>query len=293
MFNISETDIAKKKSMYRSYILNLKNLPSIPAIMFEIAKLLDSPRTSAAELGRLISKDQALVAKILTVANSPLYGLPRRVATIEFAIVILGFDHIKNIIIALSMMEAFKNKSDVNWNRKTYWLHSFVTASAAKRIADDLGYLKSGEAFTAGLLHDLGISVIQRFFNKEFQEICSLVKAQQMRYYSAEEIVMGLNHQDIGLILCEKWNLPQTLSDSIANHHFPSKAESNKELASIVHLADYMTQRFSIGNFSWDDNIELDENIISILKLGDINYLNKFIDSYEELFKNQIDSLLN
>lgn len=293
MFNISETDIAKKKSIYRNYILNLKNLPSIPAIMFEIAKLLDSPRTSAAELGRLISKDQALVAKILTVANSPLYGLPRRVATIEFAIVILGFDHIKNIIIALSMMEAFKNKSDVNWNRKAYWLHSFVTASAAKRIADDLGYLKSGEAFTAGLLHDLGISVIQRFFNKEFQEICSLVKAQQMRYLSAEEIVMGLNHQDIGLILCEKWNLPQTLSDSIANHHSPSKTESNKELASIVHLADYMTQRFSIGSFTWDDNIELDENIISILKLGDINYLNKFIDSYEELFKNQIDSLLN
>lgn len=293
MYSISETDIAKKKTMYRNYILNLKNLPSIPAIMFEIAKLLDSPRTSASELGRLISKDQALVAKILTVANSPLYGLPRRVATIEFAIVILGFDHIKNIIIALSMMEAFKNKSDKNWDRKSYWLHSFVTASAAKRIADDLGYLKSGEAFTAGLLHDLGISVIQRFFNKEFLQIIALVKNQQMLYISAEENILGLNHQDIGLILCEKWNLPQTLSDSIANHHFPSKSNTNKELAAIVHLADFMTQRFSIGSFDWDENIQLDENAIAILKLGDINYLNKFIDSYEELFKNQIDSLIN
>ena len=98
--------------------MNIRNLPSIPVVMTEASNLLENPRTSAAELGKLISKDQGLTAKILSVANSPLYGLPRRVSTIEFAIVILGFDHIKNIVIALSMIEAFKNESGKNWNRK-------------------------------------------------------------------------------------------------------------------------------------------------------------------------------
>jgi HD-like signal output (HDOD) protein len=106
------------------------------------------------------------------------------------------------------MMEAFKSKEDKNWNRRAFWLHSLITASAAKRIADDLGYRKSGEAFTCGLLHDLGISVIQRYFFEGFKEICSLVNDQQMRYTNAEQKVLGISHQEIGKFLIEKWNLP-------------------------------------------------------------------------------------
>lgn len=293
MLSFTEDDIVKKKSHYRNQLSNLRNLPSIPTIMIEISKMLDNPKTSANELGKIINKDQALVARILTVANSPLYGLPRRVSTIEFAIVILGFEHIKNIVIALTMMEAFKSKSDKNWNRKSYWLHSLITAGAAKRLADDLGYVKSGEAFTAGLLHDLGISVIQRFFNAEYQNIISTVDSQQMRFLQAEEKCLGLNHQEIGLFLSEKWNLPVPLSTAIANHHNPSKAETYRELSAIIHLADTMTQRFTIGDFKWDENMEFDEGIIDILKLGNVTYLNKLIESYQPLFNNQIESLIS
>ena len=180
---LENTEVIREKN--KRLLTGIRNLPSVPFIMVEVSKMLDNPRTGASDLGKLISKDQAMVAKILSVANSPLYGLPRRVSTIEFAIVILGFDHIKNIVYdeaktkfaeALSMMEAFKSKEDKNWNRRAFWLHSLITASAAKRIADDLGYRKSGEAFTCGLLHDLGISVIQRYFYEGFKEICTLVK---------------------------------------------------------------------------------------------------------------------
>lgn len=269
----------------------IHNLPSVPFMMVEVSKLLDSPRTGAAELGKIISKDQAMVAKILSVANSPLYGLPRRVATIEFAIVILGFEHIKNIVIALSMMEAFKNTETKNWTRKNFWLHSLITASAAKRIADDLGFRRSGEAFTGGLLHDLGISVIQRYFFDEFNNIFDLVNEQQIRYTNAERKILGLTHQEIGKFLIEKWNLPVSLGESILFHHNPSEATQEKELASIIHLADYMTQRFRMAELNWDDNYELDLNIIDILNLGDENYLYDFIGSYEELFRIQLESI--
>ncbi|MHB1687336.1 MAG: HDOD domain-containing protein [Ignavibacteriaceae bacterium] len=281
-----------EKKTYLRLLSSIRNLPSIPIVMFEVSKLLNNPKTSASDLGKMISKDQGMVAKILTVANSPLYGLPRRVSTIEFAIVILGFEHIKNIIVALSMVEAFKKEEGKSWDSKSYWNHSIIAASAAKRIADDLYYPKSGEAFTAGLLHDLGISIIQRYFNTEFKAICDLADAQQMRYLKAEEQILGLTHQEIGKFLVSRWNLPDFLGDAICNHHHPSASEENKVLASIVHLADYMTQRIGVGCFYWDDNIELDENIIQILNFGNESNLNKFIDRYEELFKNQLETTI-
>lgn len=285
-------EIDKKKQNYFGYLQSIRNLPSVPLIVFEVARLLDDPMTSASELGKIIGNDQGLVAKVLTVANSPLYGIPRRVSTIEFAIVILGFDHIKNIVTALSMFESFKSKNDNNWNKRSYWLHSIVTATAAKRISDELGYPRSGEAFTAALLHDLGIAVIQRYFNDEFTKICALSNEQEFRHLNAEQSIMGITHQEIGQFLTDKWNLPAVLGETILHHHFPSRAENNKELTAIVHLADYMTHRFKIDNFGWDNNYQLDDEIINILNLGDLSYFNKFVDSYEKLFRNQIDSLI-
>jgi HD-like signal output (HDOD) protein len=95
---LENTEVIRERN--KRLLSGIRNLPSVPFIMVEVSKMLDNPRTGASDLGKLISKDQAMVAKILSVANSPLYGLPRRVSTIEFAIVILGFDHIKNIVIA-------------------------------------------------------------------------------------------------------------------------------------------------------------------------------------------------
>jgi HD-like signal output (HDOD) protein len=147
---------------YQNILSSVKNLPAIPTVMIEVSKLLDNTSTSANELGKLVAKDQGLVAKILSVANSPLYGLPRKVSTIDFAIIILGFEHLKDIVMALTVLESLKGPESPRWDRKAYWIHSLMVASASKRIADDIGYQKSGEAFTAGLLHDLGIAVIQR-----------------------------------------------------------------------------------------------------------------------------------
>lgn len=291
MDNILEIDEQKKQKAYR-VLSSVYNLPSVPFIIFEVSKVIEDPSASAAQLGRIISRDQGLVTKILSVANSPLYGIPRRVSTIDFAIVILGFNHIKNIVIALSMMEAFKKFGDKKFDQKKYWLHSIVTASAAKRIADDLGYATSGEAFTAGLLHDLGIPIIYKYFPKEFQLIEKTVKENGISFLQAEQEVLGITHQEVGKFLMDKWNLPLALSDVIDNHHKPSQAQEDVvDLASLVHLADYMTDRLGIGNFDWDEGMELDESVLTTLKLGDTEYLNNFVESYRELFENQIETI--
>ncbi|MGE5682181.1 MAG: HDOD domain-containing protein [Bacillota bacterium] len=284
-------ELQKKRDRGKLILAQVYNLPSIPLVMMEVTKLLGNPMTSAAELGRVISKDQALVTKILTVANSPLYGLPRRVSTIDFAIIILGFEHIKNIVIALSMMEAFKNKSDKNLDQKKYWIHSILTASAAKKLADDLGYHFTGEAFTAGLLHDLGIPVIHKYFNADFVKICQAVETQKISFQTAQEEILGFTHEEIGNQLAQRWNLPLTLSDTILNHQKPSNSETNKVLASLVHLADYMTSRLQIGNFYWDNDYCFDESVITTLKFNDISHLERFIAGYKDLFMNQVNSI--
>ncbi|MCU7497144.1 MAG: HDOD domain-containing protein [Ignavibacteria bacterium] len=284
-------ELQKRKEKSKNTLAQVYNLPSIPLVMMEVTRLLNNPNTSAIELAKVISRDQALVTKILSVANSPLYGLPRRVSTIDFAIIILGFDHIKNIVIALSMMEAFKNKSDKNLNQKKYWTHSILTASAAKRIADDLGFHFTGEAFTAGLLHDLGIPVIHKYFNSEFIKIQELAEQENLSYKQAQQEVIGLEHQQIGNLLAQRWNLPLSLSDSILYHHTPSMAEQNVPLAAIVHLADYMTVKLDTGCFQWDGNFELDKKIITILNLRDEEFLENFIMRYKEPFLSQVDAI--
>ncbi len=282
----SENLEQKKKRAIRK-LSSVYNLPSLPFIIVEVSKMIDDPSTSAAQLGKMISQDQGLVTKILTVANSPLYGIPKRVSTIDFAVVILGFNQIKNIVIALSMMETLKKMGDGKFVHKKYWMHSVITATAAKRIADDLGYQISGEAFTAGLLHDLGIPVIYKYFNKEFNEIINAVENKGMNFLDAEREILGITHQEIGMYLLDRWNLPASLSESVAFHHAPSEAEQHKELTALIHLADYMTVKLGIGNYAWDKDLDLDKSVIDILRLGDEEYLERFIESYKELFEYQ------
>ncbi len=284
-------EIEERRAHYYKHLTRIRNLPSVPTLMLEISRQLDNPKTSASELGQIISKDQAMVAKVLMVANSPLYGIPRKVSTVEFAIVILGFNHIKNIVVALSVMDAFQNKSKENWNRNKFWSHSLATGVLAKRIANDLGYGKTGEAFTAGLLHDLGISAIQRYFPTEFNEIIKFVEKEGTRYNVAEKTILGLTHAEIGQFLINNWNLPESLGEAVKFHHQPTLANDDRVLPAIIHLADFMTQKYQQGHFDWDENIQLDPGLIDVLSMGDTNYLNSFIDSYADLFEEHIQTI--
>ncbi|MEE9432599.1 MAG: HDOD domain-containing protein [Melioribacteraceae bacterium] len=290
MTNIEMKNITQENERVYNILSSVNNIPSLPYIIQEVSALVGDPKTSAAILGKIISKDQGLVTKILTVANSPLYGIPRRVATIDFAIVVLGFSQIKNIVIALSMLDALKKIGDKKFQQKKYWMHSLLTASAAQRIADDLGYQTSGEAFTAGLLHDLGIPIIYKLFNDEYKQITKAVTEEKISYLEAEEKYLGLTHQEVGRFLIDKWNLPLSIAEVISYHHKPSLSEEHDELTALIHLADYMTKKLVIGDFSWDSSTEMDLEIIDILKLGDEEYLENFIYSYKELFEEQVKS---
>ncbi len=289
---MSEQELEQRRKRTKLVLSNVYNLPAVSQVMMEVSNMLDNPTTNTAKLGDMIGKDQGLATKILSIANSPLYGLPRKVTTIDFAILIIGYQDIKNIVIALSMIESFKNKTDKYLDQKEFWLHSILTGNASKRIAEDLGFRIGSEVFVSGLLHDLGIPVLHKFFHTEFMEIVDEVNETGKSFHEVEIEKLGYDHQTIGRFLAEKWNLPMQHCSTIENHHNPSKAEENQVMASVVHLADYMTQVLEIGNFYWDNNYVLDESIIDTLKFGSREKLDEFVSGYKELFQQEIDNSL-
>lgn len=289
MAEVLDQLLEERRKKTRLVLANVYNLPAMSKVMMEVSNLLDDPATSTATLGEMVGQDQGLATKILSIANSPLYGLPRKVSTIDFAILIIGYQDIKNIVIALSMIESFKNKSDKNLDQKDFWLHSIIMGNAAKRIAEDLSYRIGSEAFVAGLLHDLGIPVIHKYFHTSFESIMAEVKDEGKTFLEAEFNQLGYTHQDIGKFLAEKWNLPDNLGNAIQFHHEPSKVdENNKELAAVIHLADYMTQRLGIGKIHFDENFVLDKSIIDTLSFKNEDELNTFVDGYKQLFEEEI-----
>ena len=285
------SDLEKRMEKTKLVLNNINNLPTTPRILQEALDLLNNPMSNNHNLAKAISKDQGLVTKILMIANSPLLGLQRKVTTIEYAILVLGYSEIKNIVSVLSVIESFKNKTDKYLNQKDFWVHSFLTGAISRRLAEDFDFPNEGEAFIAGFLHDLGISVIHKFFHSNFIEICKQVNENNVTYLEAELNILGMTHQQIGHYLIERWNFPDQLCDAILNHHNPENSVKSKQLASLVHLADYMTQKLNIGSVYWDSNIVLNVQELEMLRIRTMEEADSFILKYEDMLKNQIESV--
>lgn len=278
---------SEKKQKTLKVLDGIHNLPTVANVMLETTKLLEDSSTSTSTLSRIIGRDQGLSTKLLAIANSPIYGIPRKVSTIDFAILVLGYQEIKNIIIGLSIMETFKNMNDGVLDYKDLWLHSFLVGSLARRIALDMGYKISGEAFIAGLLHELAVSAIHKYFHSSFMKILDLSKSGEYKFIDAEEEILGLTHQEIGNNLVEKWNLPANLCNTVLYHHCPGKSTTAVELVSLVHLADYFVSKWNFKNFFWDEGYVFDESVLNTLRFRDFEHVEQFMSQYQPILETE------
>ncbi len=224
-------------------------LPTLPTVITQMIGLIDNPKTSAKDVASLISTDQALTAKILKLANSSFYGFPREIATVNHAVVVLGFETVKSLGLSVSVLERFAGgNSGTDFDRQKFWEHSIACGVAARMLAGKLRYRVQGEAFAAGILHDIGKLILSQYFTDEFAQILALVRDEDLYIGKAEEQVLGLTHSEIGHWLAEKWNLPDKLVSAIAYHHTPGRLERGAELPSLIHLADFLCRREKIGD---------------------------------------------
>ncbi len=269
---------------------NIKNLPTIPKVVMEVNDMVRNHTGNVGLLAEAVGKDQGLTTKILTVANSPLYGLPKKVSSIEFAIMLLGMAEIANIVTALSLASVVQGRDVEGFDYMKFWKHSMIVGTAAKDIARRLSFSEfAGDAFVAGMLHDIGIQLMAKFSPDRFKDIVNMVQENKISYLEAERTVLGVSHAEIGGFMATKWNLPSNLTQTIEYHHLPSNIGDENITLNIVHLADSMTQMFDIGTHDCDSNVELDESIIKTLNFSDKSELEEFVEEYFLIFQDTAD----
>lgn len=250
-------------------LLSIRELPTFPTTALEVMRLASDSESSALELSRIISRDPPLAARILRVANSPYYGFARRISTIEWAIVALGFDTLRETVLSLTLIDLFRGATSKYFDPRKFWRHAIDAASAARSLAKEIKYRLPGEAYAVGLLHDVGTLVLYKYFRDDFEEIQELVGGDGLPLSQAETVVVGTTHSGIGAWLAEKWSFPEHFVEAIRFHHNPSYAEINPELTAIIHVANQIA---SVNGYSCSDSpIKLDIAAVQIIgadKLG-------------------------
>ncbi|MCS6950669.1 MAG: HDOD domain-containing protein [bacterium] len=229
-------------------VQTIRDLPALPEVVVRVMRMTEDPRTDAQSIARVIATDQAMAARVLKLANSAFYGLPRRVSTLSEAVVILGFRTIKNLAIAASTFELLNREIAGYWlQRGELWRHSLACAIGAQLIARRVRLPVVEEAFVAGLLHDIGKVAINLFVREQFDQIMECALKERIAFVEAEQAVLGFNHAMAGGLIAEKWNLPPSLVAVIKYHHQPSSAPEREPMISIVHLADVLSITLGIG----------------------------------------------
>ena len=239
-----------KERKLKKVVEGITGLPTLPSVVTTITKMMQNPRVSAAQIGKVIQSDVALTSKILKLVNSAFYGFPNRISTVTHAIVILGFNAVKSTAMSVSVFESFgKGKEGDIIDRVAFWKHSIGCAAASRVIAKWLNMKELEEAFIAGLLHDIGILILDQFIHDEFVKIVKYAKENDVLLRDAEKAVLdGITHNDIGAWLGRKWNLAPSLIEVIETYPNPSSASSHYQLICIVHVADIFVRSLDIGN---------------------------------------------
>ncbi len=238
------------------------DLPAFPATALTAMQMTDDPNFRIRELQAVIAKDQALTARILKIVNSAMYCFAREVSTVSHAIAILGLDTVRSIIVAAALQQTFQMGSipTTDLTGKLFWEHSFGAAIAAKAIAGRINYPNPEEAFSSGLLHDLGKMVMLRNQPQLYHEILNEVYCGTATFCDAELTTLGYTHAQLGSLLAAKWFFPAQLVESILYHHDFAAAPIYRRLAAITSLADSMMVALEVG-FRKDKSLQLEEEL--------------------------------
>ena len=218
----------------------IESLPPLPTTVAQVMDVLADPECSANNLVKAILPDQAMCVTILKFANSALYGRPKKVSSLETAVMVLGFNEVQSIVLGKATVSTFnallKNHQQT---LDHFWNHAFTCALAARIISENMG-LKSGQFFMAGLLHDIGKLAMLLAFNERYQPEEFMKTFSTTDILNSEKQAFNISHDLVGSNLLKRWQFPESLVGALQFHHEPEKASKSQGYPLIVQIADFL-----------------------------------------------------
>jgi len=255
-------------NLHEKILLEVDGLPSLPQVVIKLQELLRDPDVEFRRLARIIEMDPGLTANILQLANSALLGWSGEVSSLQSAVVRLGTKRIYEMILCLSVADLVRRPiRGYGMAGDVLWLHSIAVATCADELAKLLRLKSVADAFTAGLLHDIGKIALGTFLQIDDGPLKSAVADADMSFDEAEARELGLDHAEAGGLILEKWHLPEHVVRSTRWHHRPFKAGSDP-LTDLVHVSDILCTSVGWGLGADGLHYRLEQGAVERLGMG-------------------------
>ena len=260
---------APASEVLKSKILkSLKNLPPMPQVMIKARKLMADKNSGFEELASILETDQAIATRVLRMANSPYYGLSGQVTSIQHASVVLGHKALGELINVAGSSSLIGNAlKGYALESGALWRHSMAVAFGSRIIAEKKSPDLSNDAFTAGLIHDAGKIILDKYVQEKKDMFDELMGNGHKTFHTAEKYLLGFDHAEMAAEACLKWSIPETLSIPIKYHHYPQDSDENS-LAYILHAADIIAMKSGIGTESDGESYEMEGQAAEFLDLN-------------------------
>lgn len=221
----------------------IQSLPTLPQLAIDVATLARKDDVTVSMVAGKIDRDPAVSSKLLRIANSSYYGLPRSVKTTESAILVLGLKQLANVVLGITVVKAFPSPPGMPaFDREKFWMHSAAVGLTSRILCDHLGMPVNGEEFSAGVLHDVGKIVFDQHFHAQFVRALDLARQRGISEVDAEREIFGVTHAELGGWMLDRWKLPHALAHAAAYHHDPQSAPTDRPLVAVISLANEITR---------------------------------------------------
>jgi HD-like signal output (HDOD) protein len=232
----------------KSMIMTIRDLPAMPHVASKVLELSSDPDTSAAKLQQVISDDQAMTARILKIANSAMYACSRRIKTLSEAIVMLGFNSIRSLVVTSAARNLYGvGSARMGLKERLLWEHSIGCAFACRLLVAERHPALTEEAFLAGLMHDIGKLVLNLQLPDRFDEVVQIVYNENRDFHETERELLGFDHARVGELLVNKWKLSPVLEEVIGLHHEAEMMTTERPLLLYLDLANMVCHKYGIG----------------------------------------------
>ncbi|HET9887627.1 MAG TPA: HDOD domain-containing protein [bacterium] len=224
----------------------LTNLPPAPGILMEIWDVVGSENGSARKLAEILERDPALTAKLLRLANSAYFAVPRPISDVRSACVILGFELVRNIAISVASFDALTRRVGRILDLQAFWCHSVAVGVCAKGLSSVAGLTPGSCAFCAGILHDIGKLVLATHSLEAYARVVERVEHSagtitDVRLIEREEL--GLDHEQAGLEIARLWRFPAEILSAVGHHHEPWTEPGDSRWSALLGAANWMARR--------------------------------------------------